>query len=817
MRVFGMNCKRWGGVMLLVALLPIGTMHEGAGWAADLRPPPRPLLSGRESVMVAATGKTTEAPGNATTVELNNGERQARTAEKSGTTTGNQPIDRPEIEQEDALVVAEVEVTGKRETIEIDPVRSRTTITARELEHRQSDNVFNVLQDTPGVSINGGPLASGMKFNIRGSSDTEDVLIKLDGAIRNFEKYRSGSGVYVEPELLKAIDVTRGPAGALQGSGAVGGVVEMRTKDAADFLQPGEHAGARFKTGWSTNNNEILGSASVYGMAFDTFDLLANLTYRNSDNITTASGNELQNTKANRLSGLGKATYRPRAGAAITFGEMYFQESTLQPFDATIGAPGVFGFVRRDVTDSTPTVNFEYTPLAQALTPWINLKGTLGYTSTSVTDSDRQDASGRLVPNSPINSFDYRIPTLELTNTTLLRAGSVRNALTYGVQYNHNSREAKSNQYNPITKMRETVDNLSQPSGSKSFLAYMLENRLELGQLKLTAGLRHDAYRVEVKAQPTRDELQAGGQSPVIEFAKTMPSAGIAWNVLGSPFTVFYNYTEAFRPPLLDEYFTQGPFSRCQPIFFGALAPSSRVCGNLYVPESARNQEVGMSLNYPDLFAAGDTLTAKVVFFRNRIANTLDSISARTASGALCKPLPPIIVGGINVGGNNDLCTSITQDGKRYLEGLEFELALRTERWFSNLSMTAMTGKEVCEGDRPVYDVPGKTLVFTLGRSDLDNRLEYGYRLRAVGSRLVLAGSAAPVLTPCNIGFTSGTQDGYLLHNLFAAYQHNKRLSLNLAVDNFTNTRYYLNNGFGGSIGQEAPGYNVRFFASVSF
>jgi hemoglobin/transferrin/lactoferrin receptor protein len=52
---------------------------------------------------------------------------------------------------------------------------------------------------------------------------------------------------------------------------------------------------------------------------------------------------------------------------------------------------------------------------------------------------------------------------------------------------------------------------------------------------------------------------------------------------------------------------------------------------------------------------------------------------------------------------------------------------------------------------------------------------------------------------------------------MFAAFQPNKMLSLNLAVDNFTNTRYFLNNGFGGGIGQEAPGYNVRFSATVSF
>jgi hemoglobin/transferrin/lactoferrin receptor protein len=563
----------------------------------------------------------------------------------------------------------------------------------------------------------------------------------------------------------------------------------------------------------ASNNDELTGSASAYGVVFDSLELLVNGTWRNSGNITTASGKELQNTHANRVSGLAKATYRSRAGAAITFAETYFEEDTLQPFDATVGIPGLFGFVRRSVIDSTPTVNFEYTPEAHTLAPWINLRGTLGHTSTSVTDSDRQGATGVPIPNSPINYFDYRIATGNLTNTTMLHFGPVRNALTYGVQYNHNSRTVKTNQViDPATGARDTLDNLSQPSGNRSYLAYMIESRLDISHLSLTGGLRHDNYKVEVNAQPTRDELETEGRSPVIEFSKTMPSAGIAWNMLGGPLTFFYNYAEAFRPALVDESFTQGPFSRCQPIFFGALAPDSRVCGNLYMPQSSVNQEVGASLNYPGLFTSGDALTAKLVLYRNRVTNTLESISARTASGALCDPFG--IFGG---GGNNRVCTNITQDGKETREGVEFELAFRTEPWFSNLSISAIRGKQVCEGERDLYTIPGNTLVFTLGRNDFGNTFEYGYRLRAVGSRQAITGTNQPVVTPCNTGLIIGTQDGYLLHNLFAAYQPNKVLSLNLAVDNFTNTQYFLNNGFGGGIGQEAPGYNVRFFASVSF
>ncbi len=717
--------------------------------------------------------------------------------------------EQPETEPEDTLVIAEVEVTGRREAIVVDPVRSRTTVTTKELERRQSDNIFNVLQDIPGVSVDGGPIAGGMKFNIRGFGDTEDVLIKLDGAVRNFEKYRFGGGVFVEPELLKTVEVTRGPAGALQGSGAIGGVVEMRTKDAADLLQPGRRLGASLKGGFATNNAEKYGSASVYGLPIGKLDLLANITWRDSDDITTASGRKLQNTTAKRLSGLMKATYRLRPGAMLSLGEVYFEDNTLQPFDATIGIPGIFGFVRRAVTDSTSTANFEYTPIEQSFIPWINVKGNVGYTGTSVTDSDRQDASGVIVPNSPTNFFDYRIATLNLTNTSSFRLGPLQTALTYGIQYNRNNRDARINQLNPSSGFRETVENLAQPSGTRTYLAYMLESRFEIGQVSLTTGFRHDKYEVEVDAQQTRALLQAEGRSPLIDFAKTTPSAGIAWNLLGGPATLFYNYAEAFRPPLVDEYFTQGAFSRCAGFLFGALASASGVCGDRYIPQSSRNHEFGLSLNYPGLFASGDLLTAKVVYFRSRVFNALYSLAARAASGAFCEPLNP-------TGGNN-VCTNFTQDGEEKREGVEFELGFRTGRWFSNLAVAAVRGKQVCDGERDLFDIAGDTLVFTLGRSDLDHRLEYGYRLRAVDGRRVITGATGSIVSPCNTGLIIGDQAGYLVHNLFAVYQPTANLSFNLTVDNFTNTRFFLNNGFGGGVGQEAPGYNVRLLASLTF
>ena len=64
----------------------------------------------------------------------------------------------------------------------------------------------------------------------------------VDGARQNFQRtgHNADGLVHMEPELLAAVDVVRGPVANIFGSGAIGGVVAFRTKDTNDILKPGQ-------------------------------------------------------------------------------------------------------------------------------------------------------------------------------------------------------------------------------------------------------------------------------------------------------------------------------------------------------------------------------------------------------------------------------------------------------------------------------------------------------------------------------------------------------------------------------------------------
>jgi hemoglobin/transferrin/lactoferrin receptor protein len=71
--------------------------------------------------------------------------------------------------------------------------------------------------------------------------------VTVDGISKFCEPYRRGA-FFNDVALYQRVEVLRGPAaGTLYGSGAVGGIVNFATKDAADFLAAGDTSAFRFR------------------------------------------------------------------------------------------------------------------------------------------------------------------------------------------------------------------------------------------------------------------------------------------------------------------------------------------------------------------------------------------------------------------------------------------------------------------------------------------------------------------------------------------------------------------------------------------
>jgi len=116
-----------------------------------------------------------------------------------------------------------------------------TVKSTAEMERQNINSARDFIRDEPGISVGNQPTRTGAtNFVIRGIGENR-VRIEIDGLkVPDFPGSNIGAGTYtrdfIDYDALKRVEIIRGPASALYGSDAIGGVVAFITKDPADYL-----------------------------------------------------------------------------------------------------------------------------------------------------------------------------------------------------------------------------------------------------------------------------------------------------------------------------------------------------------------------------------------------------------------------------------------------------------------------------------------------------------------------------------------------------------------------------------------------------
>lgn len=205
-----------------------------------------------------------------------------------------------------AIALQQLTVSATRSAQDVSQVPSTVSVQTREQLDRQNVNdIKELVRYEPGVTVGGVGQRSGLNgYNIRGI-DGERILTQVDGVSVPdgffYGPYAQTQRNYVDPEIVKRVEILRGPASVLYGSNAIGGAVSYFTLDPDDIIKPGKDTGARLKTGYSSADESWLTSATVAGRQGD-FDGLLHLSQRNgheTESYGEHGGTGLDRTKAN--------------------------------------------------------------------------------------------------------------------------------------------------------------------------------------------------------------------------------------------------------------------------------------------------------------------------------------------------------------------------------------------------------------------------------------------------------------------------------------------------------------------------------------
>ncbi|MGY1490675.1 TonB-dependent receptor domain-containing protein [Methylobacillus pratensis] len=728
-------------------------------------------------------------------------------------------------------VLPEIGVSaGRIRDQRINKTQSITTVTSRDLERTQAATIFEAVRDVPGVEISGGPRIAGMSFNVRGFQDNADVMIKVDGVRKSFEKYRMG-GTFVDPELLKSIEVQRGPQIA-SGSGSIGGTVLMETKDAADLLRPGQSVGARIKFGYGNNNDEYMRSYTAYARPHERIDILYNYTNRNSNNFMLPKGSilsvgtepisreqELNFSETSLETQLVKFSIYPTDSLQFTTAFISYKDSALVLWDQITTLPGTYNQVYRDVDDTNFTENIRFNP---ENIDWIDFKVVLGKSKTNVIDTIPQGWRGNVNPsagrrcdgftlynaNETINTtpslnsgfgtqcrgnkyedYSFTNTALEFSNNaTLYRHNDFGLELLAGFQHNKNKRVAEAYFDNPAATAIDSI-----PSGTQSFNAIYVQPRVEWGRLSIIPGVRYDHYTTEA-GDILQTQMRLDGLKDEIKFRQRSYSLGINFDFIPNQFSFFANYSQGFRAPMMAHYFSTSG-TTCNEDYMPINRPAgiAPVCGSLYKPQLSESTEAGFSYRSPRFLGTAAEVVSKLTFFHIFTKNTLRSLM-ETSDG------------------------EIRQDGWERRNGVEVETAVEFKKNYARIGYSRNSGKmssvaydtnsvgnptNAYMWEHSITTIPGNTLNITLGTGAIKNIDTY-VSYRKVGERLIAGGLK---------------QDGYEIFNAGIHYTISQYLGLRLIGENLMNKAYNYNGGgdFADQMGLPAAGRNIRFIVEMTY
>lgn len=452
----------------------------------------------------------------------------------------------------------------------------------------------DVLEGTPGISVQGGSRRIAEEPSIRGFSD-QQLVLRLDGARQNFDQQHRGR-FFVDPALIKRIEVIRGSASSLYGSGAIGGVLSLETKGAKDLLRDGQDIGARSSIGYQSNGDELFVSGGVFGQA-DKVDMLANVVYREVFNdMVDGSGNPIVDTQDRVINGHTKIGIEPTEHQRFEVNANFFSGNGLNP-TASDDVSSPTTVVDRDTKEYNFRGNYTYNDPDN---PFIDFKAVAFYGDVRTTED-------RLFDNRADVS-NFKSYGIDLHNTSRFMASDVANvAFTYGFEYFKDEQDGT----------RDGVDRIEFPDAARKFAAGYAQLELDImdGLISIIPGIRYDSF-----------DLTSNGTFVDRAESDFTPRVAVGINPTEEIY-LWGSYSEAFRAPTLTELYNDGVHFAVP----GGFGPWTLVV-NEFVPtpllgsEQAKSWEAGFRFRKTDFGSNEDSFMISANYFRTDVANFVDTI-----------------------------------------------------------------------------------------------------------------------------------------------------------------------------------------------
>lgn len=471
--------------------------------------------------------------------------------------------------------VGEVVVNATRMEQKSDEVSRPITVVDKEtIDNIQPQSVAEVLANEPNILIDGGSRPGFQTINIRGLGDNR-VLQTVDGVRQDFESGHRAS-YFLDPIILKSVEVVKGPASTLWGSGALGGVVAQTTIDAADILESDDDVGGLVKSSFNFNNDQLATTAVVAGRT-DSVDWLISGYGRDSNNIEMGNGQPLEDSASEDQGALAKVEWQINEDQSIAFNARH---ATVEGGVPSNGASQVNGssvfLIDKDQVNNSLSADYRI----NTESPLLNAQVMAYWNSVDVDESRVSD--GR-IDNTEKDTYGLNLNNLsQFDNFTLL----------YGIDGSHSSFSAE----------RSGADRPTPPDADIDVWGAFAQGIIPLSdKWTVELGARYDYFSTKAK--------NIGESRSDNELS---PSAALIWQTTDN-LELTLRHDRAFRAPTAEELYSTGTHFCMGPGMCNTFLPNSDLKA-----EKAANTELMAKLKINNAW------TLKTSIFENRVDDFIE-------------------------------------------------------------------------------------------------------------------------------------------------------------------------------------------------
>lgn len=461
-------------------------------------------------------------------------------------------------------VIDEIVVVAQKRAQPVSDIAANVTVlTQEEFAATLATTTGEIFRYTPGVDYeSSGTRFGGESLNIRGIAGNR-VAMLIDGVPIGDQfdvgRFSNATRDFINAGLIDRVEVLHGPASALYGSSAIGGVVAVTTPEAQDYLSPDAEIGGLARTTWKDANDSFSTNALVAAGDSELNVLLGGSIGTARQYDPSAATEALDTRKADMLALTAKLGFVDSFNNSWSAGVVY-QDSEVDSSLTSMLGTGRFRSTTALLGDDTSNLVLSHIDFRFDKTMTLFDAGLIRafYQSGEISQETYDERGNATRPVAIDRYFEFKQDGigLELNFEKDLATEWLDHQLVYGAEFTERDvREFRDGLETGIEDGIATNVLLGEVFPIRDFplseireWGVFVEDIVILGDWRFIAAIRADSYALNPQDDPLFDEDYPFATPVAIDEFEWSPKFGLIRHI-GESAEVYVQYAHGFRAP----------------------------------------------------------------------------------------------------------------------------------------------------------------------------------------------------------------------------------------------------------------------------